>query len=316
MENYYNVLNVPETATLEDIKKSYRKLSLKWHPDRNPGDSEAEETFKRINAAYETLGNLDSKNTYDMSRKNPFLSGGGVGGINLDDIFANLFFRQGSFGGEGVSMAPGLESLGRFPPNSGGGGGGNVHFFRNGIHVPMPNQKPSAIHVNLAVNMEMVLTGGSVPIEVERWIIENGNKVFETQTVYVTIPKGIDNGEIILLEEKGNIQTSTCKGDVKVFIKIENDSQYQRRGLDLIYNKNITLKDSLCGFSFEMKYINGVFYTINNKPGNIIPPEYQKIIANMGLTRDGHVGNLIILFHIEFPTTIALDVVEQLKTIL
>jgi len=312
MENYYSILEVPETSTIEDIKKSYRKLSLKWHPDRNRGNSEAEETFKKINAAYETLGNSESKTSYDMGRKNPFagLGGGGGGvGINLDELFANLFFR----GGEGMSMAPGLEGLGRFPP------GANIHVFRNGVDLSnafQMRQKPAPVQITLNVNMEMVLSGGTVPVEIERWIIENGNKVSEMQKVYVDIPKGIDNDEIIILEGKGNISGPDNKGDVKVFIKIENDTEFRRTGLDLIYNKTISLKDSLCGFSFEMKYINNVIYTINNKPGNVIPNDYHKIIPNMGLTRDSHTGNLIIVFKVEFPQSISLENIETIKSIL
>ena len=136
------------------------------------------------------------------------------------------------------------------------------------------------------------------------------------QKVYVDIPKGIDNDEIIILEGQGNISGPDNKGDVKVFIKIENDTEFQRRGLDLIYNKNISLKDSLCGFSFEMKYINNVVYTINNKPGKVIPNDYQKIIPNMGLTRDSHTGNLIIVFKVEFPQVISLENIETIKSIL
>ena len=309
MENYYSILEVPETSTIEDIKKSYRKLSLKWHPDRNRGNPEAEEIFKKISSAYEILGNSESKTTYDMSRKNPFAKFGQGGvGINLDELFANLFFR-----GEGMTMAPGLEGLGRFPP------GANVHVFRNGIDLSSAfqmRQKPVPVQINLNINMEMVLNGGKVPVEIERWIIENSNKICEMQKVYVDIPKGIDNDEIIILEGQGNISGPDNKGDVKVFIKIENDTEFQRRGLDLIYNKNISLKDSLCGFSFEMKYINNVVYTINNKPGKVIPNDYQKIIPNMGLTRDSHTGNLIIVFKVEFPQVISLENIETIKSIL
>jgi len=69
----------------------------------------------------------------------------------------------------------------------------------------------------------------------------------------------------------------------------------------LIIEKTIQLKESLCGFSFEIKYINGKTYTLNNVRGNIIPPEYRKIYPNMGLERDEHKGNMIIHFHVEFP---------------
>ena len=81
-------------------------------------------------------------------------------------------------------------------------------------------------------------------------------------------------------------------------------------------NKDISLKESLCGFSFDIKYVNGKVYTINNQAGNLIPPNYQKVIPNMGLTREGHTGNLIIQFTTKFPETLSLEKIEALNKIL
>ena len=338
-ENLYTILEVPETASAEDIKKAYRKMSLKWHPDKNQNSQESVDKFQKISAAYEILGNPEKKDEHDMMRNNPFARGMGSGqgmgsmhGINLDDLMANLFAgamgqamgqAMGPGSGQGPDIFQAMHHMsgghnlppGMFPP------GANVRIFRtgpgiNGLGLNMPMQKPSAIQKNLSINMEMVLTGGSVPLEIERWIIENGNKIIELQTVYVTVPKGIDNNEIIVLENQGNVQNNNCKGDVKVFIKIENETGFERRGLDLIYDKKITLKESLCGFSFELKYINNKTYTINNKSGNIIPPEYMKIIPAMGLTRDNHTGNLIIHFILEFPASLNAEQIETLEKIL
>jgi DnaJ family protein A protein 2 len=149
--------------------------------------------------------------------------------------------------------------------------------------------------------MEQVLSGANVPLEIERWVVENGMKVFENETIYVTIPQGIDDNEMIILRDKGNVLSENAKGDVKIFVKITNDSVFKRVGFDLIIEKNITLKESLCGFTFEIKYLNGKAYTLNNNKGNIIPPEYRKVYPNMGLTRGEHKGNMIIHFHVEFP---------------
>jgi len=118
------------------------------------------------------------------------------------------------------------------------------------------------------------------------------------------------------LREQGNSINDTCKGDVKVFINISNDSQFTRRGLDLIMHKEISLKEALCGFSFEIKYINGKVYTINNQTGNIIPPNYEKVIPNMGLTRENHVGNLIIIFNTKFPETLPKETLEAIGKLL
>jgi DnaJ-class molecular chaperone len=86
--------------------------------------------------------------------------------------------------------------------------------------------------------------------------------------------------------------------------------------LDLIYDKKISLKEALCGFTFEIKFINGKIYTLNNNSGNIITPEYRKIVPNMGLTRENHTGNLIVVFHVEFPEKLTSEQIKNLNEIL
>ena len=71
---------------------------------------------------------------------------------------------------------------------------------------------------------------------------------------------------------------------------------FERNGIDLIFKKSITLKESLCGFSFDLLYIDGREFKINNEPGNIIPAEFTKIIPKLGMERDNNIGNLIIIF--------------------
>ena len=164
--------------------------------------------------------------------------------------------------------------------------------------------------------MRQVFTGANVPLQIERWILENGNKVFENTTIYVKIEKGIDNNEIIIIANEGNIINNNCKGDVKIFIKIENDTDLQREGLNLIYHKTISLKNALCGFRFELKYIDDRVFVINNQAGNIIQPEFNKIISGLGLMRENDKGNLIIHFHVEFPTTLDIDKMNILRELL
>ena len=331
-DSYYKILDIPENATAEQIKKAYRSGSLKYHPDKNPGKPEFVEKFQKISEAYEILGNPEKKNEYDMMQKNPFMRaarGGGMnmggmnmggmnmngmnmGGMNMrgmnmrgmafdniDDLFTNLFF------GGGVPMN--MASSGINIPGQ---------FFRNGVPMNEPNEKPSPIVKNVVITMEQVLTGCKIPVEIERWTVENWNKIMEKITIYVDIFKGIDNNEVIVLREQGNVVNDSCKGDIKIFINIENETKFERRGLDLIFHHNISLKESLCGFSFEFKYLNGKVYTINNNSGNIIPPDFEKIIPKMGLTREDHIGSLIIHFHIKFPESLTVEQIKELSTIL
>lgn len=323
--SFYEILEIPETASMEEIKKSYRTLSLKYHPDRNPGKPEMVAKFQKINEAYEILGDEHKRKEHDMMNKNPFahmmggmggmhgmhmggmpgMHMGGMGGMHMDqgidEIFSNLFGMQ--FGG-----MPGMQMH----------GGPNIRIFRNGVPVNIQQQlqKPTPIIQTINITIEQVLNGGSIPIEIERWLIEGEIKVFEKETLYINIPKGIDDNEIIILQDKGNKLTEQCKGDIKLFIKVDNNTDFERCGLDLLIHRNISLKDALCGFSFELKYINNKVYTIHNNSGNIIQPEYRKVIQSMGLEREDKKGNLIIIFHIQFPEKLSEDAIEQLKLIL
>jgi DnaJ-class molecular chaperone len=242
-----------------------------------------------------------------------FGQGTSFGTREVDEFFNNLFF--------GGQMR--------------GAGGPNIKIFRSGTPMSFGNsmnfnggpmgfnnvftnvvEKPSPIISNIELNMEQVLNGGTVPIEIERWLMEHNNRVYETETLYVQVPKGVDDGEIIVLKDKGHAATDECRGDVKVFIKINNDSGFKRNGLDLIIEKTITLKEALCGFSFDLKYFNGKNYVINNTAGNIIKPGFKKLIPGLGLERDGHKGGIVIAFQIEFPNTLDEKTMVQLKTLL
>lgn len=312
--NFYTILEVPENASMEEIKKSYRKLSMLYHPDKNLHNPDCVGKFQKLNEAYETIGDVDKRKEYDMKRNNPFFkmmnmnmngAGQGVPGEgmnNIDQMFSNIFGMP--FG---------------FMPN---GGMQNVRIFHNGVPVnlnmggfPQNIQKPVPIIKNVVISIDKILTGTSMPIDIERWVMNGDVKTTEHETIYLTIPKGIDEGEVMILREKGNIINEQLKGDVKLVIKVENNTEFKRNGLDLVLNKTITVKEALCGFSFEMKYITGKTYTITNHSGNIINHGYNKIIPNMGFSRDDHTGNLIIIFEIKYPEKLSDEVIEELKKI-
>jgi len=304
-ENYYNILGVNENSTKEEIKRAYRSLQMKYHPDKNPGNKEAIIMTQKINEAYETLGDEQKRGEYDMTRNNPFMkmnnpfSNGAGMEMPMDDIF-NLFFGVGGggmpFGGGGM------------PP------GAKIHIFHGGpMNFQQAMNKPIPIMKSVQINMEQVFNGASVPLEIERWILENGTKVFEKETIYIDIPQGIDDNEMIILRDRGNIISEHCKGDIKVNVLVQNNTAFKRTGLDLILDKTITLKDALCGFTFEIKYLNGKSYTLNNSRGSIVQPEYKKVYSGMGLKRGEHKGNMIINFHIEFPEKLTEEQIDKLS---
>ena len=293
-ETFYSILGVNKEANHDDIKRAYRKLSMKWHPDRNNQTDESTENFQKISRAYETLSDMNKKKHYDMELNNPF-SGSH---INQDDLFSMFFGGGGGRGGFTNNVGPDVQFF------------SNIPNFRNAL------KKPSPIIKNITISITQAFNGCKIPITLERWITSQQIRKHEEETLYITIPKGIDNNEIIVVREKGNVINDTLKGDVKIFIKVNNNTNLIRHGLDLICKKTITLKEALCGFSFDLEYINGKKFKINNKQGNIITPNFNKQILNMGMERDGQKGSLIIQFVVQFPETISKEIIVKLEQLL
>jgi DnaJ-class molecular chaperone len=307
--DYYKILNVNENASQEEIKKSYRKLQLNYHPDKNNNTNESIEMTQKINEAYDILGDEEKRKQYHMNHMNHMnLNNDIFDNPIFEDLFNNPFGPFGAFGGGLFNNVN--KNMSMQMPN-------NIKIFHNGIPVHIHEQmnKPTPIIKNITINMIQVLEGCIIPCEIERWNIENDIKIHEKELLYINIPKSIDNGEIIILKEKGNKINEFLKGDIKFIIEVKNETKFTRNGLDLIYNKSLTLKEALCGFSFDLEYINKKIYTLNNNSGIIIYPKYQKVIPNLGLQRDNYKGNLIIIFDVEFPTILNNDQIMKLKEI-
>lgn len=302
MTNCYEILGVENGASDDEIKKAYRKLSLIHHPDRG-GDTNK---FQEINSAYETLSDPQKRSQYDAQ----------LNGIRIPPSFPGFPF-------------PGATNI-HFAHMGGPGGMGGVHtefgdlnsfinmMFNNGRMPNMNMGKPIPIVRTMKITMEQAYNGGSIPIEIERWVMQDANtRQIEKETIYVSFPPGIDENEFILLRDKGNVINENAKGDIKIAIQIENNTHFQRHGLDLIYSKTITLKEALCGFIFSMNHLNGKQITFNNTINNtIIKPNAKKIIPNMGMVRENNIGNLIIDFEIQFPDSLTSEQISSLMAIL
>jgi DnaJ-class molecular chaperone len=298
--NPYNILGVSNESDSNEIKKAYRKLSLQYHPDRN-SQEEAKTKILEINAAYEMIGNPESKRQYDSQMNHPFFGRGGGGG-----------FHHG-----GNDEFTDIGSIFNMMFNNHGGGGPGIQIFHNGVNFAQQIQKPTPIMHNISLSIEQCYTGCTLPIEIEKWTIENDMKRIEKENIYLTIPPGIDSNEFIILRNKGNEINDNCIGDIKIGINIQNQTEFIRNGLDLIYKKKTSLKDALCGFSFELKHISGQNLCLNNKSKSaVIKPNFKKVIPNLGMIRDNITGNLIIEFDIEFPDVLSPEQINALEKIL
>ena len=162
------------------------------------------------------------------------------------------------------------------------------------------------------MTLQQAYNGGGFPVEIERWDVVNNVKTMERSTTYINVPQGIDDNEMMILQDAGN-SINGLKGDIKIGIKVVNDTAFKRNGLDLIYTKTITLKEALCGVEFDIQHLNGKILSLKNTANTvIISPNFQKVVPNYGMKRENNTGNLIIVFDIAFPLTLT---EEQVKTL-
>ena len=280
-EPYFKILNITHDSTLNDIKKAYRLMSIKYHPDKN-GNINSEQ-FNKINEAYSILvTNYDSIKQNEKKQELEYLNKSLIANANHSNVnHSNV----------------NIDTL--------------ISKYANSI-----NSNYEDIIINLTLNYIEAYNGCNKPIIVERKISVNNVIGHEKETLYVQIPKGIDNNEIITLVNKGNsyVANGVSHSNVKIIIQLIKHEVFERIGLDIIYIKSISLKEALLGFSFMLNHINGKSYNITCT--EIIYFNYEKIKTNMGFIRDNFVGNLIIKFNIIFPSSLSLETKKKLETLL
>ena len=317
MADYYATLEVNRDASETEIKKAYRALSLKYHPDRNPGNDEAANKFKEINLANEVLSDPEKRKRYDLGGSenvdNPHFGAGGGPGMeqfhDINNIF-NMMFGQGM--GAGMPGMPGMPNVRVFTSQGGPGGPGGFHH-----HFFQQFQKPPPIIKNVQITLEQMYFGASIPIEIERNVVHNGIQSTELETLHIDIPKGIDENEAMVIRDRGHSINGEIYGDLKFTFQLTGSSPFIRQGLDLIYKKTITLKEALCGFLFEIHHLNGKMLSMNNQNSRtVIKPGYKKVIPALGMQRENSSGNLIIEFLVEFPDQLTAEQITELNEIL
>lgn len=325
MPNYYDLLGVDQNAGETEIKKAFRKMSLQYHPDRNPNE-DTNSKFQEINEAFEVLSDPNKRQQYNMEQQqqqNPFhgMRGGGME-RDMHDInnMFNMMFGQGGggmpFGMPGMQGMPGMPGVRIFHS---GGPGINVqtHFHSAFQRPPEPIQKPEAIQKVVEITAQQSYYGCTLNAQIEIWNQNNNMRTAETKNIQINIPQGIDNEERIVLNDQGNCINGQVRGDIHFVVRITNYGDFSRRGMDLYLNKKISLKDALCGFNFEFDHYNGKRICMNNTTGNqVIKPGSKKVINGLGMIRDGKTGNLIVEFDVVFPDTLTEDQCKGLHDLL
>jgi molecular chaperone DnaJ len=287
-EDYYDILGISKGASDAEVKKAYRKMALKYHPDKNPDNTEAEEKFKKAAEAYEVLSNADKKARYDQFGHQAFdggagFGGGGGGGMNMDDIFSQFgdVFGGSGFGGGGF------------------GGGGRQRVV-----------KGSNLRIRVTLTLEEVANGVEKKIKVKRKVQAPGTtyktcntcngagqvtRVTNTilgrmqtsavcptcsgagqsidkkpldadaqglmvaeETVMVKIPAGVVDGMQLKVTSKGNDAPGNgIAGDLLVAIQEENHPTLKREGDNLHYDMYVSVPDAVLGTSKEIDAVTG-----------------------------------------------------------
>jgi DnaJ-class molecular chaperone len=311
-ETYYDILGVSKDANDNDIKKAFRALSLKYHPDRNPTEDTTEK-FQKIGEAYEVLSDSEKRNQYDNESNGipfgmPFTHMDSMNEFqDMNNIFNMMFGGMHGMPGPGMNGMPGMGGPGIRIFHS--GGPGMPQFFQQ-------IQKPATISKTVNVTLEQCYTGGEIHVDFDRFVVNNGIKYTETAKINLPIPKGIHEKDSLLIEGEGNC-INDVKGDIKLSFKIEDHPIFKRREADLIHKKKISLKEALCGFSFELQHLNGKMLFLNNKSNRtIITPDTKKTIPNLGIEYEGKIGNLIIEFIIDFPMNLSEEQMNIISSVL
>ena len=258
-DDYYKTLGVEKTAEPEAVKKAYRKLALKYHPDRNPNNREAEEKFKKISEAYAVLSDAEKRKQYDSFGSDQFSRR-----YSQEDIFRNFdlneILRDFGFGGAG-----GNERVFRGAGRRGGytfrtGGDPLRDLFGQGQPQYEPPQKGEDLHYNLSITLEESVSGAEKKLALQQEL--------EVHEISVRIPAGISTGKKLRLAGKGypGVHGGPA-GDLYLNITILPHPIFARDGSDIYIEKAVSFTQAVLGSSIEVPTIDGTIKRIKVPAG-------------------------------------------------
>lgn len=306
-KDYYKVLGVEKNATPEDIKKAYRKLAMKWHPDKNPNNKEeAEHKFKDIGEAYSVLSDEKKRKTYDQfgttKPQNAEFSGNfgdfqqnAFTANQAEQIFQQFFFNFGDDKKSGFG-GPSFASFGGFGDDFGFGSMGHGHPRK---------RKGNTTQCALYVTLEELYFGRQKNLKITRKRLNPDNSTrTESKILTIDIKKGYKAGTKITFEGEGDEEPNVIPGDIQFIIREKRHDTFEREGDDLVRTVNITLKQALCGVNVNVVTLDKRRLRIPITE-NTIYPGYVHRVKGEGMPirkwNGDKRGDLLIKFNIQFP---------------
>jgi curved DNA-binding protein len=290
--DYYEVLGVKKDSSTQDIKKAYRKLAMKYHPDRNKGDKEAEEKFKKVSEAYAVLSDPEKRKQYDTFGASGFQQRYSqediFRGFDLGDILKE--FGLGGMGGSFRTSGGGGSPFETFFFHSGGPGSGR-ESFRTTTQQPV---KGSDLTYELSVSLNEILSGAQKTISLRR-----GN---ETQNVSVKIPKGIKAGQKLRLAGKGTPSPyGGPAGDLYLIINEEPHPVFTRDGNDLLIEQKVPFSKACLGSEISVKSLEGKELKVKVPAG--IQTQSKLRLKGHGLPsgKTGGRGDIFVRINVDIP---------------
>jgi len=345
-KDFYKILGLTKTATLDDIKKAYKKLALKYHPDKNKSQG-AEEKFKEVAEAYEVLSDPDKRKKYDTLGEDAFRQGfdpsstgsGFGGGPGFQYTYTTndprTTFSQ-FFGGIDPFSTFFSSGQADFDSDDGINGGniGSGNPFGMGTPFSFTNIGPRGytktqqttrsrkqdppVERNLEVSLEEVLKGNTKKMKLNRNVFDpsTGMTTREEKIMQINIKPGWKSGTKIRFEKEGDRKPDTVPADVIFIIKDKPHPLFKREGQDIVYTARISLKEALCGTTISVKNLEGKTFEV--KCNNVTPSTIKRI-AGQGLPNSKDTskrGDLLIKFDIKFPENLTESVKNTLRGIL
>ena len=259
-KDFYSALGVSKDASAEDIKRAYRKLARKYHPDKNPGDSAAEERFKEVGEAYQVLSNEEDRKQYDAIRAfgaggARFTAGGG-GDAGFEDMFSSMFggsggsFRRHAQGANASSG--GFEDI--FNMFGGSGGGGSRFSFGSSRRA----SRGEDLVTSVSIPLRQAASGTAVKITTA-----------SGRSVTAKIPAGVTDGQKIRVPGKGGAGVNGGPdGDILVTVNVEKHPVYELKGKDVYVNVPISFSEAALGATVKIPTLDGKTVSVKIPEGS------------------------------------------------